>query len=295
MEDEEDEYPCKACLTRFAGVEKLRTGQSVCMVCGFDVPEEKSKNTKKTSMSVQGKTVLILGGTGTVGTGAVHAFLENGANVIVVSRTSEKVDRLRFQFLGKPLRCVIGGFDTEDESAAALEGVQGILTETGQELNHVVSTLSYAKTDEKPVSEGSLELLREGLKDIEPTFCAAAVFLKLVKEKEGASYTIVNGGLRHACFRTGFWPATIKNNAMYGLTLALQKETEESKVRVNTVCIHFAVKPHNEIDKPNQWGMKPSDTYDLGPVFVKVATDSTLKAQSVCLGSNEEAIAYASS
>lgn len=240
-------------------------------------------------MSVSGKNVLVLGGTGVVGTGIINAFLEAGAHVIAVARSASKATELESKFQGKPLKTLVGGFDSAEQATKSKDDVVKILG--GGTLNHIVSTLGFALVGETPVSKGSITLLHDTLKDIEPTFFSIGAFLDLVKDTEGASYTVVNGGLRHNCFMPNMWSATVKNTALDGIILSLYKETEDAKVRANCVCIHFGVAPHG--GTANQWGMPSSDTYDLGPVFVKVATNA-IKGESVCLNSIEDAKKYAS-
>lgn len=50
-------------------------------------------------MALSGKVALILGATGTVGSGAAHAFLEEDANVILTARDKGKLDRLKRELL----------------------------------------------------------------------------------------------------------------------------------------------------------------------------------------------------
>lgn len=53
--------------------------------------------------------------------------------------------------------------------------------------------------------------------------------------------------------------------------MCLAKEYEQSKVRVNTVCIHFGVAPPGVAN--NQFGMPASSTNDLGVAFTKLAVN----------------------
>jgi NAD(P)-dependent dehydrogenase (short-subunit alcohol dehydrogenase family) len=92
---------------------------------------------------------------------------------------------------------------------------------------------------------------------------------------------------------TAVWLGSVKNAALNGLSNALAAETAKSKVRVNTVCIHFGVAPIGG-DK-NQFGMvAEGDTLRLAPAFLGIAR-GTQKGQVLCLGSWADAEKLAAS
>jgi hypothetical protein len=156
-----------------------------------------------------------------------------------------------------------------------------------------------------------------------PTYRAAGAFLKEIKGRAGASYTIVSGGtlslqrspppltrvassgLAHGVFFPAAWTATIKNSLINTFCVTLAAETKESPVRTNCACIHFGVTSFG--GQKNQFGMPGTDTEkvrtwvvyvcvgdlmlchtQLGPVFVGLANGKK-KGELVCLTSFEDA------
>jgi len=119
-------------------------------------------------------------------------------------------------------------------------------------------------------------------------FLAAKALLPAMKGRAGASFTLVSGGLAHIPPPVpGLWLGTVKNAAINALGMALATETARDAVRVNTVCIHFAVAApggtRNHFDMPAE-----GDTLRLAPAFLAVGA-GTRKGQLICLASWAEA------
>ena len=236
-------------------------------------------------MSFANKTVVVLGATGVIGSGAVRKYLDAGATVVGVSRSAQNLDALRERigigqsesFLG-----VVGDFVRESSAEEVYQSVTAALG--GKEIDHVVSVLGFAVVGNPPTAT-SLDVMRGALDDgLINNFLAAKVFLPGLKSRPGASYTIVSGGLAHMPPpMPGLWLATVKNAALNALSNSLASETAKDEVRVNTLCVHFGVAPVG--GKQNQFGMPAeSDTLRLGPAFLGVAR-GTQKGQIICLDS----------
>jgi NAD(P)-dependent dehydrogenase (short-subunit alcohol dehydrogenase family) len=152
----------------------------------------------------------------------------------------------------------------------------------------VVSVLGFAAFGTPPTAT-SLDAVKAAFDDgVFNNFLAAKYFLPSLKSIEGASYTIVSGGLAHIPPPfPGLWLATVKNAALNALSNSLASETAKDAVRVNTICIHFGVAAIG--GNKNQYGMAAeSDTLRLGPAFLGVARGSH-KGQIICLDSWETA------
>lgn len=236
-------------------------------------------------MSIEHQTVVILGATGVVGSGVVRAYLNQGATVVGVSRSADKLNQLKQQLDIKdsePFLGVVGDFTDEPTAESTQHAVATALA--GKPIDHVVSILGFVNYSKAP-TEAPLSDLKGALADgLYNTFLASKVFLPQIKERDGATYTLVSGGLAHMQPpMPALWLATVKNAALNALTLALAGETANSKVRVNTLCIHFGVAPVG--GNKNQFGMPAeSDTLRLGPAFVGL-TRGTQKGQVICLSS----------
>jgi len=217
-------------------------------------------------MALAGKNVVILGGTGDIGSGATQYFLQESANVIVVTRSSKKVDELK-KILGATsgnLHAAEGNFQTEEHAKAALASVHVVLN--GKPIDHVISNLGFIYDPPGgPTASSSKDLQAALDMGLFTAFNAIKVFLPELKPRLGATYTIVSGGFAHECPEPKIWAGTVKNAALNGLTLGLATETKDDKVRVNTVCVHFRVAPIG--GKLDHLGVPATDTRKLAPVF----------------------------
>lgn len=238
------------------------------------------------------KVIVIAGATGTVGSGAVRAFLNEGAHVVGISRSAEKLEELKKRLSIKsdePFYSVAGDFNNDTEAAKTKKALIAVLN--GKPIDHVVSSIGFVTLATAPTKTDS-SLVRDafdhGFFNI---VLMAKYMLPELKNQAGSSYTIVSGGLAHGL--PGFipnvenlWLATVKNAAVNSLTHGLNAETINDKVRVNTFCIHFGVAPIG--GKTNQMGMPAdNDTLALAPAFLEVAK-GTVKGEVICLDKWED-------
>jgi len=236
-------------------------------------------------MSFANKSVVVLGATGVVGSGVVRKYLDAGATVVAVSRSAANLERLKqtINVTGsEPFLPVVGDFVSEASAQAVFAAVTAALG--GRPISHVVSVLGFAAFGAPPTAT-SLDAVKAAFDDgVYNNFLAAQSFLPSLKSTEGASYTIVSGGLAHMPPPLpGLWLATVKNAALNALSNSLASETAKDAVRLNTICIHFGVAPIG--GDRNQYGMAAeSDTLRLAPAFLGVAAGSQ-KGQIICLDS----------
>lgn len=240
-------------------------------------------------MSFAQQTVVVIGATGVVGGGVVRRYLDAGAKVVGVSRSAANLEKLRQQQhigQGEAFVPVVADFKDEPAADKAKEAILAAIA--GEALHHVVSAQGFVEFA-KPPTHSSLDTLKGALDDgLYNNFLAAKALLPELKGRQGASFTLVSGGLAHfPPPNPALWLGTIKNAALNALTYALAAETANNKVRVNTVCIHFGVAPVG--GSQNQFGMPAEgDTLRLAPAFLGVA-QGTQKGQVICLGSWAEA------
>jgi NAD(P)-dependent dehydrogenase (short-subunit alcohol dehydrogenase family) len=236
-------------------------------------------------MSFKDQNVVVIGATGVVGSGVVRKYLDAGATVVGVSRVADNIEKLKQTISikeGEAFHGVVGEFKDDASAAAVKNAVSAVLG--GKPIQHIVSVqgfITFAKTP----TETPIATLRSAFDDgLYNNLLAAQAFLPEMKGQDGASFTLVSGGLAHIpppMIR--LWLATIKNASINALNRALAAETTNDKVRVNTICIHFGVASVGG-DK-NQFGMPSErDTLGLGAAFLGVAK-GTQKGQLICLGS----------
>lgn len=236
----------------------------------------------------EGAAVAVVGATGVVGSGVVRGYLEAGATVVGLSRSARKLERLSRSLPADdpgsflPVTC---DFDSDESAATSRVAVETALG--GRRLDHVVSSVGFVTVGDA-ATRTSLATLRQAFDaGFFNTFLVARSLLPMIRERHGASYTIVSGGLAHIPPPVaGLWMGTVKNAAVNALTLALAAETAEDAVRVNTLCVHFGVAPAG--GSRNQLGMEAErDTLALAPAFLAVARGRQ-RGQVVCLTSWED-------
>jgi NAD(P)-dependent dehydrogenase (short-subunit alcohol dehydrogenase family) len=162
-------------------------------------------------MSLKGKNALVLGATGVIGSGAAFQLLNEGATVVVVSRTESKLQEL-IQELGADkdrLVGIVAGYGTKKEVEQMYAKVKVALK--GASPDHVVSSIGFAAVTPTGIIDADLTALQDSFSEsLFPNILTAQVILADIRDKEGATFTLVSGGLAHKCYFPGTWAATIK-------------------------------------------------------------------------------------
>lgn len=233
------------------------------------------------------KVVVIGGATGTVGSGVVRAYLNEGAMVVGISRSAEKLEALKNTISIKAdenFHSVIGDFNNEAEAEKTKQSV--LIALNGKKIDHVVCSIGFITLAGAP-SVTPLSVAKEAFDNgFFNSFLMAKVFLPEIKNQEGSSFTMVSGGLAHGLppfipNTENLWLAATKNAAVNSLTYGLDAETRNDKTRVNTLCIHFGIAQIG--GNKNQMGMPADkDTLSLAPAFLKVA-NGKVRGEVICL------------
>lgn len=197
------------------------------------------------STSLHGQNVIVAGGTGNVGSFIVRALLERGANVVVPSRSEQKLDGLR-QHLGSVaggavldrFHGFIGDLSDEADAERLSERIVGEVGPPDAALAslgrwHSVPSLLSARADDfEPVLDGYLLA----------HFRVARTLLPLLLDAGGV-YVSVNGPL---AFK--LWPGSrtdlvsIATAAQHMLFRALAQELEEQPVQVIELVTHAFIR-----------------------------------------------------
>ncbi|MDP3506122.1 MAG: SDR family oxidoreductase [Myxococcales bacterium] len=244
--------------------------------------------------SFTGKTVVVLGATGVVGSGICRAFLDQGAFVVAVSRSAGRFDELSKTLALKAsdgFATAVGDFKDEASSGLAMAAIDRALA--GRAIDHVISSQGFVKFGPPPTQSTAAQL-NDALADgLTINFNAAKALLPGIKQR-AASFTMVSGGLAHIPPPDpAMWMGTIKNAAVNAFTLGLAAETARDVVRVNTLCIHFGIAPIG--GKQNQFGLPAErDSLGLAPAFLAIARGRQ-KGQVLCLNSWADVDALAKS
>ncbi|MBD1848018.1 SDR family oxidoreductase [Cyanobacteria bacterium FACHB-63] len=184
---------------------------------------------------LDGKTALIAGGTGGVGEGIVRAFLNEGASVVVPSRSGDRLQQLDEQLKGSATERLIPVVGDMSDIEPAEQLRQQIFDKVGQ-IDAVVASLNGRWNEVIPLVKTSLEDWRRMIdSNLTAHFIAAKTFLPVLKP--GSSYTLIGGG------------AALKATPNYGLvcipaaaevmlTQVLVEEMKGSRVRINEVILN---------------------------------------------------------
>jgi len=246
-------------------------------------------------MSLKGKICVVLGATGQVGSGASLSFLQEGATVVIVGR-----DQAKLEEFGKKVTtlanapsdhvvCVSGFFDKEAHALAAVEKIIKALN--GKKIDHVVNSMSCSPMSTAGPLGSDPTALQKCVSDfVLPDMWAARQFMPMLKDREGSSYTQLNGGLAHVCPMPQIWMGTARNSLINGLTLGFASETKDWAVRFNTFCIHFGVGEFGA--KKSKHGIDAVDTRKVGPFFPLLA-NSVVKGSVICSSSADAAMEQA--
>lgn len=185
---------------------------------------------------LNGRTVLVAGGTGNVGRVIVAALLDAGARVAVPSRSTGKLDRLRAEAgseHGERLVGVEGNIADERNAGRLLDEITsrvGRLDAAVASLGHFVaapSVLSAPLTDLQQALDGYLLA----------HFTVAGAVIPALSDT-GGSYTFINGPLAFQPMSQDTGLVSIVTAAQAMLARIAVRETEDSPVRVNEVVLY---------------------------------------------------------
>ena len=187
---------------------------------------------------LDGKIALIAGGTGGVGEGIVRAFLNEGATVVVPSRSNESLEKLR-GYLGDSANdrfIPIVGDLGQIESAEKLR--DQIINKVGH-LDAVVASINGKPNQDIPLTKTSLDDWKRMLdSNLTSHFIAAQTFLPVLEK--GSSYTLIGGGAADKAI-PNYGLVCIPAAGQIMLTQVLVEENKGSGVRINEVVLHSLI------------------------------------------------------
>ncbi|XP_064616272.1 uncharacterized protein LOC135480372 [Liolophura sinensis] len=196
-------------------------------------------------------------GCGVVGSGIVRSLLEEGASVVVNSRTASRLDDLHNSIPGKLQRRLT----TIQEDCGVEDAVRRtkdfIIKEFGR-VDHVVTSLGSfwqkgVLTDQSPGGvSGRKYITARGHISL-----VSKVFLPYLSERPGSSFTYITGSGGEKCFDPKISLLTVKAACLFGVVEAARAQCRGGNVAVIEIRI---------------------------ATFVQPADDSTFKSQSTVVG-----------
>lgn len=184
---------------------------------------------------LSGKTALIAGGTGGVGEGIVRAFLNEGATVIVPSRSNDRLEQLKHQLesVSTDHLIAMSGDFSDIKTAERLR--DEIFNQVGQ-LDAVVTSLNGRWNEDIPLVKTPLEDWQRMIdSNLTAHFIAAKTFLPVLQR--GSSYTLIGGGAALQAM-PNYGLVCIPAAAEVMLTQVLIEEMKGSGIRINEVILN---------------------------------------------------------
>jgi 3-oxoacyl-[acyl-carrier protein] reductase len=185
---------------------------------------------------LDGKTALIAGGTGGVGEGIVRAFLNEGATVIVPSRSSNHLQQLTDQLQSSATEHLISIVGDMSDTEPAEELRKQILDKV-ERIDAVVASLNSRWNEDIPLVKTSLDDWRRMIdSNLTAHFIAAKTFLPVLQQ-QGGSYTLIGGGAALKAI-PNYGLVCIPAAAEVMLTRMLIEEMKGSGIRINEVILN---------------------------------------------------------
>lgn len=198
-------------------------------------PQVRSATNLSGETLLAGRTALVAGGTGNVGRYLVRALLDHGANVVVPSRSPERVAALRTMLGDRGVdrfTSIHGGL--RDEATAAQ--LRDQLRTTDSSLHAVVASLGHFVAAPSLLT-APLADLHDALNDyLIAHFLAVRTLMPLIEP--GGSYTFINGPLAFDSQFEGTGLVSIATAAQAMLARVVMKEARQMPVRVNEVILY---------------------------------------------------------
>ena len=194
--------------------------------------------------------VLILGATGTIGRGTVHAAVEAGWPVVAVARDSDALEQLRLQYPQAQLRTVVGSV-ADDTSAAALVAE---LRKLNRSFLGVVAALGTGRERGRLMDQESSRLRDSFDEAVVPHLAAARHLLPWLAETgRNCGYVVIGGpGGRYPW--AGYGHRSIAAAALQMLARVLHSEARQFSVRLQLLEVESPVRTDaNEKHACQQW------------------------------------------
>jgi 3-oxoacyl-[acyl-carrier protein] reductase len=187
---------------------------------------------------LDGMTAVVAGGTGTVGEGIVRAFLNEGAAVVVPSRTQQAIDRLRGDLAGTPaerLTTLVGNVGDEADAARLRDEMLGRF----DRLDAVVASLGGTWEEGLNLVDVPMATWRRYWEsNLTPHYVAARTFLPVLARQRGSSYTLL-GGLSAVVPIPRYSVVGVNSAAQLMMARVLMEEMKDAPVRINQVMFGY--------------------------------------------------------
>ena len=183
-------------------------------------------------MNLKNKAAIITGGTSGIGKATALLFAEEGANLIVTGRRSEKGKAVEAECRQKGVRCV---FVEADHTK--LEDCQRVVNAALREFNRIDILFNNAGIVTKGTADTTLEDVWQDTLNINVT--AVWHMCKLVipqMKKQGKGVIVNNGSDWSVVAGKNAFPYIMSKGAVGMMTKAMALDHAREGIRVNAVC-----------------------------------------------------------
>jgi len=181
---------------------------------------------------LEGKTALVTGATGGIGEAIAKRFLNEGANVMLVGRSPEKLEAT-YSRLGGGANLARFVAEATDETAtsasvaATLEAFGGL---------DILVANAGTEGQVKPFETQTMEEFEDVLRtNVVGVWLAMKHSLEAMKRGDGGSM-IAMSSIAGLIGFPGLAPYTASKHAVYGLVKTVALELGEAGIRVNAIC-----------------------------------------------------------
>jgi len=249
------------------------------------IAASETQRSRRGNGSLTGRTVLVAGGSGNVGRYLVSGLLQEGARVVVPSRSAEKLERVRQNHGDAPdgrLLLAHGDVTDPDEGPDLLNSVLGQMRLDGAiaSLGRFVAAPSVLKA-----SMRDMAVAIDGY--LMAHFGAARTIIPFL-DPRGGSYTMINGPLAFELWSQQSSLISIATAGQAMLARALMREAEGfddgRELRINELVIYTAV-GWGDADKKSP--IKPEDVGNFA-AYLASERGSRHRGETIHLKSPEQ-------
>ena len=217
---------------------------------------------KNTPLSLEGRRVLITGGTTGLGRTMALGLAANGADVLIFGRTAQHVDDALAACADQPGR--VRGFTADLAEPAGLDAVMSEIDEKLGGLDLVINNAGQAAGSVTDTPEGEI---REAIQvDLLAYMLIAKRVMPMLKRSDvtGGGMLIHIGSLSAKARGAGSDIYVAAKSALRGFSEALAKQVEEDGVRVSLI---EPGKAGADIFKPDMDSPEMRDKHDDGKML----------------------------
>lgn len=223
---------------------------------------------------------VVLGGSGTVGSGAVYQFLKQGFTVIVPLRNNN-ITKLN-EFLGEDISrenlhtpsFLYSEYNGCKEFANWIKEKFGVI-------DHVFASCGSLAPECTASGIETHDFNTAMLSNVLPHIYLVQNLIPLLRDSEESSYSLVTGFLGENCCVTEWGLTSICDSACFGFSRAMDAEFKNKTLRFNEFRIRCGIHKFNDEPRAEDDGTFSQNTRDLAKYYYKEIIQTKRKTNTV--------------